>query len=118
MEDALLLEYQEALRDLLLSLCTNAGRTRANQRGAGCRVLRFLPQLVNIVAETRSDPSVVEHEAIRLHICSQCEYQDANGYCPLRTTGACCLSREQGRVIAVIRRVLERQDAAPSASTH
>ena len=111
MEGALLEEYQEALRDLLLYIYSDAGQTRANQRGAGCRVLRFLPQLVDIVAEALNDPSMSEREAIRAQICSGCEYQDANGYCPLRTTGECCLSREEGRVLAVIRRVMQSQGA-------
>ncbi len=110
MENASLSEYQEALRDLLLRVMHQPGPHRGDQRGAGCHVLRFLPQLVDVVAKTQSDPSADEREAIRTHICSTCEYQDANGYCPLRMSGQCCLSREEGQVIAVIRRIIQHQD--------
>jgi len=112
MENGSLSEHQEALRNLLLYI-HQSGSRRASQREAGCRVVRFLPQLITIAANGQGDPSAAEHEAIRAQICAQCEYQDANGYCPLRASGECCLSREEGRVIAVIRRILQRQDVAP-----
>ena len=113
MEHATLSEYQDALRDLLLYVMHHP-KLYPTKSGAGeCRVLWALPKLVDLVAKGHSDPLAVEHEAIRTQICSQCEYQDANGYCPLRTSGDCCLSREEGRVIAVIRRTLQRQDVAP-----
>jgi len=69
--------------------------------------------LIEIVARTPNDPPAIAHEAIRTQICSRCEYQDADGYCPLRMSGECCLSREEGRVIAAIRRLSQRLHAAP-----
>lgn len=115
MEHASLSEYQDALRDLLLYVMHQLGLRRANQHKAACRVLWFLPQLIDIVgSNAQSDPPMTEHEAIRTRICTKCEYQDATGYCPLRMTGDCCLSREEGRVFDVIKRiVMQRQDLAP-----
>ncbi|MDP3723112.1 MAG: hypothetical protein Q8R91_06415 [Candidatus Omnitrophota bacterium] len=121
MEHPSLSEYQDALRELLLSMMQHPGACRLHPRGAGCRVLWALPQLVDIAATGQGDPSAAEKEAIRTQICSRCEYQDANGHCPLRMSGQCCLSREEGRVIAVIRRVsrlrhVPLEPAAPERS--
>lgn len=106
MEPASLLEYQEALRDLLLSVMHQPRLHRAKPHGGDCRVAWSLPQLVDIVTKIPSGPPAAQREAIRTQICSRCEYQDANGYCPLRMSGECCLSHEEGRVIAVIRRLV------------
>ena len=113
MESASLSEYQDALRDVLLYVMHHPRLYQTKPSAGTCRVLWALPQLVDLAAKAQHDPSVDEGEAIRAHICSRCAYQDANGYCPLRTSGECCLSREEGRVIAVIRRISQRQDAAP-----
>lgn len=108
MEQATLVEeYQEALRDLLLAVMHQPAQHAATPQGVTCRVAWSLPRLVDIIASIPSDPAA-QHEAIRTQICSRCEYQDADGYCPLRVSGECCLSREEGRVIAVIRH-LSRQ---------
>ena len=115
MEHASLSEYQDALRDLLLCIMQRPKPQRTERYGAECRVLWALPQLVDIVA--KGDQSAAESGAIRTQICSRCEYQDASGYCPLRMSGECCLSREEGRVIAVIRRISQRQGAAPDTAT-
>jgi hypothetical protein len=107
MENASLSEYQDALRGLLLCVMHQPALHRVNPRGAECRVLWALPQLVDIVAKEQSDLSADENGAIRTHICSRCEYQDANGYCPLRMSGECCVSREEGRVMTVIKRIIQ-----------
>ena len=117
MEPTTLSEYQEALRDLLLYIMHQPCPRRAHQGAVECRVLRFLPQLVNLVANMPSGPPAAMREAMRTRICSQCEYQDANGYCPLRMSGECCLSREEAEVIAVISRVTQRRPAAPDTSS-
>ncbi|MBI3324830.1 MAG: hypothetical protein HYZ92_06075 [Candidatus Omnitrophica bacterium] len=115
MEQATLSEYQDALRYLLLYVMHHPKPNPTKSAIGECRVLWALPKLVDIVAKGHGDPSAVEHEAIRTQMCSQCEYQDADGYCPLRASGDCCLSREEGRVIAVIRRTLQRQGVAPDS---
>ena len=113
MEPTAFSEYQEALRDLLLHVMHQPYPRRAHQGAGACRVLRFLPQLVDLAANMPSGPSAAMRDAIRTHICSQCEYQDANGYCPLRMSGECCVSREEAEVIAVINRVTQRRHTAP-----
>lgn len=111
MERTTLAEYQDALRDLLWCVMHHSRPRGAKSQGIECRVAWGLPQLVDIAASLPSEP-VAQHEAIQTQICSRCEYQDANGYCPLRMSGECCLSREEGRVIAVIRRLSQRQHVA------
>lgn len=116
MEHAPLSEYQDALRDLLLSIMHQPGPHQARQHGVGCRILWALPRLVETLAKEPGEPPADEHEVIRAQTCSRCEYQDAKGYCPLRMTGECCLSREEGRVIAVIRRISQHRHVALDAA--
>ena len=113
MEPATLSAYQEALRELLLYVMHRPCPRQAHQGAVACRVLRFLPQLVDLAADMPSGPPAALREAIRTRICSHCEYQNANGYCPLRMSGECCVSREEAEVLAVINRVTQRRHTAP-----
>lgn len=117
MENASLSEYQDALRELLLYVMHQPGLHRAQLHGIECRVVWSLPQLLDIIASIPSDPPAATREAIRTQICSKCEYQDASGYCPLRMSGQCCLSHEEGRVIAVIKRISQQQEVAQDTIT-
>ena len=112
MEQPSVSKYQEALRDLLLCMMHQSGLQRTKRHSRDCRVVWSLPQLIDIVTGIPSDPPAAQHEAIRTRICSQCECQDTHGYCPLRVSGECCVSREEGRVIAVIRGIRHQQDIA------
>lgn len=113
MEQPSLSEYQEALRDLLSCMMRRSGLHRAERHSRDCRVVWSLPQPIDIVTSIPSDPPAARREAIRARVCSQCAYQDTHGYCPLRVSGACCLSREEGRLIATISRLGRQQALAP-----
>lgn len=95
--------YKEALAREVQHACS--GVTRSSQRGPGCRIFRYLPELVEVVTEVESERIADYDQAVRERICSWCPYQDAEGYCSLRIFGQCCLAMQLPAVVQTIHKI-------------
>lgn len=93
-------DYREALRRRVRHVC--AGPSKPHTMAADCRIARFLPELIDAVAECRSGVVEEYERAVRSHICSWCEHQSIQGECPLRELGLCCVARNVPLIMEVI----------------
>ncbi|MBI4597874.1 MAG: hypothetical protein HY737_05680 [Candidatus Omnitrophica bacterium] len=96
--------YRDALARKVHAVCLdrNLDPTSVIDTEAGCRIDRFLPELVQMVRQIRSD-NLADYEAVmRERVCHQCGNLTAEDRCPVREQAECCLYRYLPLVIEAI----------------
>ena len=87
--------YRDAIAKHVHTVCfdRNLDPTSTVNTEAGCRIERFLPQLVEF-AKAVGPKDLARFEAVfEEQICPQCGNRDALGTCPIQEQAECCLYR-------------------------
>lgn len=97
-------QYLEAIRQRVCAKCID--RTPSGICVAGryedCALIQFLPQIVKVVTETRSDRIDDYISALRNEVCSECKNQSPEGICQVRDEIEFALDRYYPLVIEAI----------------
>ena len=87
--------YRDAITQQVHTVCfdRNLDPTSKVNTEAGCRIERFLPQLVELAKAVGSkDPARFE-AVFEERICPQCGNRDERGICRVQKQAECCLYR-------------------------
>lgn len=87
--------YRDAITKQVHAICFDRNLDPAStvDTEAGCRIERFLPQLVDIAKRVGPADLGAFQSAFERTVCAQCGELDALGTCPIREQAACCLYR-------------------------
>jgi len=99
-------KYLSAIRKNVCSICVDSnekGKCTLNDDEV-CAVELYLPKIVEIVHNIKSDDIKDYVNALRENVCLECRSQ-ANGYCYLREDVNCSLDRYYSRIVETIQEV-------------
>ena len=99
--------YRDAITKRVHTVCfdRNLDSSSKVNTEAGCRIERFLPQLVEL-ANAVGPKDLARFEAMFEEcICPQCGNRDALGTCPIQEQAECCLYRYLPLVYKAIHRI-------------
>lgn len=87
--------YRDAIAKRVHAVCLdrNLDPTSTVNTEVGCRIERFLPQLVELARAVGPNDLSAFEAVFEETICSQCGNLDAFGTCPVREQAECCLYR-------------------------
>jgi len=87
--------YREAVAKRVHTVCLdrNLDPNSTVETEAGCRIERFLPQLVELAHRVGAKEFAAFEAAFEQTVCIQCGNRDAQGTCPVRAEAECCLYR-------------------------
>ena len=98
--------YRDAITKQVHTICfdRNLDPTSTVNTEVGCRIERFLPQLVDVAKKVGPDDLGAFQSAFEETICAQCGNLDALGTCHIREQAACCVYRYLPLVYEAIHR--------------
>lgn len=104
-------DYRAAIDQRIHAICLdrNLDPTAQASTEAGCRIERFLPELIRLASDMHSNNLIDYEDAVTERICPQCGNLDATGCCPIRARAECCLYRYLPLVLDAIESVQDRQ---------
>ncbi len=102
-------KYLKAIREDVCSICADSdehGECKLSDKEI-CAIEFFLPQVVEIIHNTKNDDYDELYNSLKKVICQNCRARDEEGYCYLRDNANCTLERYFSIIIDSVNRVDE-----------
>lgn len=100
-------EYLEAIREKVCAVCVDSdeeGKCTLNSKEI-CAVEMFLPKIVEIVKNRKSNDIWDYYEEMKSKICAECNAKTKDDSCYLREDANCSLDRYFPLIVDAIRKV-------------
>lgn len=97
-------EYLDEIRERICSKCVD-GDGKGNcliSKNAECAVVRFFPQILEVVHSTYATSMEPYEAALRNKVCGACVHQSSDGTCSMRDGVDCSLDRYFPMIVQMI----------------